>query len=587
MIQGYDLLGRTRKKGEVVAPQTQEEEDADKKLIVGLMAELLPGGVMADAQRDELMALELRVLKIRARTAGVDPAALADGASKALALVTGIEKDEVFGRILDEMLQLAIKGGSLPIHQWSEQLAPVFQASADAIALKTDRIRTAAEIRTAATAGEVDSEMFESLSYADQARWKADEQMRVVVTYKEAAMDVARDESATQAKVLLADNARDLATQAAARISAKFELPAFVGDAIEDIIMSFVPDITQELDDGIDAWLSSTKLVTVHSADDSSQPLLADSESGGVAPPKPKRCCSSLLYAWMPFDTAAQQSPEERQDNRQSCKPSWWKCSTLLRLLAMNSALGTNYIAMVVLFVLMDKTSEYQLVCYILHFKMISVLWTGLLLSAVGVINYMICVDQTGAEETTALASCDDSLIAAYPLFWPVIALWIISNCLIWVAFSKVVSAHKRSRKLDVSPLAGEVDGSVASKERKIRLQRSEALLSRTRFWLRWDLTAFALSALIGAFVIWQGTVVEDLGSSVSDALEVDTSRLGVKGGWELRQVVFWCHVRRATTSVCHFPGLLLTADLVATNRRCCTRCSRCRFYFCACRCST
>ena len=568
------------------------------------MAQLLPGGVMTDVQRDELLALELRVLKKRARNAGVDPAALTGGASKALALVTGIEKDEVFGRILDEMLQLAIKGGSLPIHLWSEQLAPVFHASADAIALKTDRIRTAAEIRTAASAGEVDSEIPEGLSYTDQARWKADEQMRVVVAYKDAAMDVARDESATQAKVLLADNARDLAVGIGVGIAAKWELPRFVADAIEDIIMSFVPDITQELDDGIDAWLSSMKLVTAHSDDDSSQPLLADSESGGVAPLKPKRWCSSLLYAWMPFDTATQQSPEERQDNYQSCKPNWWKCSTFLRLLAMNSALGTNYIAMVVIFLLIDKNSEYQLVAYILHFKMISVLWTGLLLSAVGVINYMICVDQTGAEETTALAACDDSIIAAYPLFWPVIALWLISYCLIWVAFSKLLSAHKRSRSLDVSPLAGETDGSVASKERNLRLQRSEALLSRTRFWLRWDLTAFALSALVGAFVIWQGTVIEDLGSSgSSDALlDVDTSRLGVKGGWELRQVVFWCHVRSTTTTAGNFPpssttawlqpfssfsGLSLTTGLVATNRRCCTRCSLYRFYFCACRCST
>eukprot|EP01044_Picomonas_judraskeda_P007836 COSAG03_NODE_864_length_5587_cov_14.259657_3_plen_60_part_00 len=56
---------------------------------------------------------------------------------------------------------------------------------------------------------------------------------------------MARDEAATQAKVLLAGHARELATQSTILIGASLELPKVLNDAITDIIMSFVPDITQ------------------------------------------------------------------------------------------------------------------------------------------------------------------------------------------------------------------------------------------------------------------------------------------------------------------------------------------------------
>ena len=549
---GYDTAGRTRKKTRAKEEESDEEsEEAQKEKIINLMLALEGAD---ETQRDALMRLEVRVLRKRATEAGVDTTAMETSSEKVLRLVTGVESDQVLSKILDDMLNVAIKGGNLPIHAWADELAPVFQASADAIALRTDRIRTAAEKRD-----QGEHEMPADLSYSDQIKWKADETSRSMAAWKEGAMDVARDESATQAKIMIADNAHNLATQAAAMIEASFELPKALGDAIQDIIMSFVPDVTQELDDGIDVWLrSTTSPETPRSPPDGS----SNEDGGAATAPPTKRRCSRLLYNWMPFDGAAQQPTEQR---RRRCVPQWWTWSTLLRCLAMNSLVGTTYIATIVMWCAIDFSDEYQLVIYIVHFKSIAVVSTGLLLTAVGVVTYMTCVDQTGAEETTALSACDDSMIAVYPAFWPVIALWLISHVLLWLAFRKLLKSHQRSIDANAVPPAAAVDdgdrigsgggseGQVASKERQLRLFRSQTLHSRTRFWLHWDLFAFFVSACVGAFVIQQGTVIEDI------APEVEAARLGLAGGWELRQVVFWCHVLHSLLSL---PFLFLSLPL-------------------------
>lgn len=211
---------------------------------------------------------------------------------------------------------------------------------------------------------------------------------------------------------------------------------------------------------------------------------------------------------------------------------------------------------------LIDKTSQYQLVVFITHSKSKIVICTGLLMTAVGVLNYMHCVDQTGAEQTIGHAVCDDSIIATYPLFWPVILLWLVSNVLIWLMFGNLLAMHCANQCVDATPIVGESE-SLAT-DRKLSLERCRVLHSRTRFWRNYDLVTFLCSVAAGVIIIWQGSVIEDLSdnnaASASGMLEVDGTRLvGVYGDWELRQVVFWCHILHSLLSL---PFLLFTLPL-------------------------
>jgi hypothetical protein len=235
---GYTPNGRTVKKKNT-DPTPEEPEEVQRRRIVNL---ILSVEGFDENERGPLMALELVALKRRAADAGVDRLLVeAQGGTTYTAMaLRQMKSDQVLPKILDDMLQIAVSGGNLPINRWAEELAPVFQASADAIKLRTDRIRTAAEKRDVGA-----TEMPEGMSYRDQASWKADRARQWAGAWREGAMDVARDEAATQAKVLLAGHARELATQSAILVGAALELPKAVNDVIQDIIMSFVPDIAQ------------------------------------------------------------------------------------------------------------------------------------------------------------------------------------------------------------------------------------------------------------------------------------------------------------------------------------------------------
>lgn len=234
---GYTPNGRTVKKSNL-DPPPEEPEEVQRRRIVDLV---LSTDNADENDRGPLMALELKALKQRAADAGIDRLLIEaqGGETYTAKALRQMKSDQVLPKILDDMLQIAVSGGNLPIHRWAEELGPVFQASADAVKLRTDRIRTAAEKRDG------DHEMPKGLSYAGQASWKAERARQWAGAWKEGAVDVARDEAATQTKVLLAGNARELATQSAILIGAALELPKAFSDAIQDIIMSFVPDITQ------------------------------------------------------------------------------------------------------------------------------------------------------------------------------------------------------------------------------------------------------------------------------------------------------------------------------------------------------
>ena len=143
-----------------------------------------------------------------------------------------------------------------------------------------------------------------------------------------------------------------------------------------------------------------------------------------------------------------------------------------------------------------------------------------------------------------------------------VILLWLSSNVLIWRMFGILIAMHRANQGADASPAEGESE--TAAVERKLRLARSRALHSRTRFWRNYDTAAFVISVAAGAAVVFQGSVLEDLSSDAdsdgSAAVDwIDETRLGLRGEWELRQVAFWCHVLHSLLSL---PFMLFTLPL-------------------------
>ena len=209
-----------------------------------------------------------------------------------------------------------------------------------------------------------------------------------------------------------------------------------------------------------------------------------------------------------------------------------------------------------------DRTSQYQIVAYITYWKGQSVISSGLLMTAIGVINYFSCVDHAGPEHTIGHAACDDSAIATYPLFWLVVLLWLASNSLIWLMFGNLIAMHHANQGVDGSPVEGESE--TAAAQRKLRLERTRALHSRTRFWRNYDVATFLVAVAAGAAIGFQGSVLEDLGTTVESSGSgtvdwIDETRLGLRGEWELRQLVFWCHVLHSLLSL---PFLLFTLPL-------------------------
>eukprot|EP01047_Picozoa_sp_COSAG01_P025373 COSAG01_NODE_1599_length_9768_cov_27.481849_4_plen_1677_part_00 len=428
------------------------------------------------------------------------------------------QSDTVLAEILDDMLNVAIRGGSLPIHEWSNSLAPIFKSSADAISLRKHRLATAAKKRGGGVSG-----------------------------WKEGAKEVALNETASQAKVLLASNAHDLARKAAIMINAALEMPKVLGEAIEDIIVSFVPDVTEELNEGIDTWLISRETDGAPGSPGAEGAAQVDQQDVLQRPAEVEsRCCGALMYHWMPFDTKSDPVRCGRCLNM----------ANTLRFVGVNSLLGTNYLMMMGVWALLEKSDEYQLVHFILYFKGHQAISTGLLYTAVGVLTYMTCVDEHANMAGKKLTECQDSILAHWPLFWPLIAGWVISLLLIWAAFGKLLRAHRAKIHADDDAADDDVlqqqqqqhETAEAQRERLLRRARSVSLLARTRFWLLWDIGALCVCGVVACVCL----LLDD--SSDGDGL-LELHRTD----WELRQVVFWCKVLH---SVLCLPFVMFTLPL-------------------------
>jgi hypothetical protein len=130
-------------------------------------------------------------------------------------------------------------------------------------------------------------------------------------------------------------------------------------------------------------------------------------------------CRGKVLYTWMPFDNPTVVEGEGTWKDLAGCLRC--RCitgSSVLRALACNSLVGTNYVIAFLLFIFIDKSDQYQLVRYVLYSKGMMSVGTGLLYTVVGVVTYMSCVDDF---------TCEDSLLARTPTFYPMVISWLAS----------------------------------------------------------------------------------------------------------------------------------------------------------------
>ena len=220
-------------------------------------------------------------------------------------------------------------------------------------------------------------------------------------------------------------------------------------------------------------------------------------------------------YSWDPYDT-------------QGSGP----LGRILRLLtSLPPVFFASYLICAVMFVLMDKTDEHQLTKFILDFKGMQAISTGLLYALIGIVNYMSCanepqtcvtttttttnsIDNTTSTTTTtacesAYGECEDSFLATYPTFWIMMIAFALTLLWVWVAFILVLLMHRRALK--------QADGDL------LKMTVIRGHYSRTRFWLLYDIVTFLICCCIVGYYLSRG-----------DAHF---------GEWQRRQLFFWCKV--------------------------------------------
>ena len=460
-------------------------------------------------------------------------------------------EDTAIEDLLKEMLQLAIHGGRLPIEDWSAKLAPTMKGIADSLSKSKEHIK----------------------SKAEEARGKSEGSTLGMITGAASGLkDEAQDKAIDQIKVTVASLTHLLTKQVIYNLSTSLELPTFVANSVEKFLVSIVPDIQVELNDGIDEYFNR-KLHGESIEED--------------APPT--GCCGKIraymLYHYMPYDHGLGWLFSD---------PLW----LTLKILSIVPLLGSEFVVYFFYFFMIDKTDEYQLTRYILDLKGLAVLSMGIAHAAFGAGGYFYCINtyyepdeltyiytgfhQNGTQSsltresngtlanTTCTRGCLDSCsttendrlhvpefanspncteqltclmctttkdglewkltdvlepgddcassaAAEFVLFYWVIAAWVGTAFLVWAAFGMLI--FKKQNDLKAAEEGGQLQG---KKERKAiedaKLSRAYGQLSRVKTLFAYDFGCMFAIGFVGMLFF----VLENL----SD--------------WEIRQLLYW-----------------------------------------------
>jgi hypothetical protein len=466
-------------------------------------------------------------------------------------------EDTAIEDLLKEMLQLAIHGGPLPIEDWSKKLAPTMKGVTESLANSREHIKSKAEEARAADGGRLGMITGAASGLKDEAQEKAIDQIKVTVA------------SATHL----------IAKQVVYNLNTSLELPTFLAQSVEKFLVSIVPDIQVELNEGIDEYFNK-KL--------NGDPIPEEEE--------PLGCCGKIraymLYHYLPYDHGL---------GWLFADPLW----LTLKALSLIPLLGSEFVVYFFYFFMIEKSDEYQLTRYILDLKGLAVLSMGIAHAAFGAMGYFDCINTfyepdelkyvykafhlngsqsiltptrhtngtmanttctTGCLETcsetenerlhvaesanspnctdtelTCLTcstmdgglvwkltdvvepgdDCATSAAARFVLFWWVIAAWVGTALLVWAAYIMLIRLKERELKEEES--SGDGDGKLKKKkERKTiedaKLHRAYGQLSRVKSLFAYDVGCMLLLGLVALYFF--------LVDNLSD--------------WEIRQVLYW-----------------------------------------------
>jgi len=222
---------------------------------------------------------------------------------------------------------------------------------------------------------------------------------------------------------------------------------------------------------------------------------------GAGADEKMMTCClywwrSKVLYAWWPFDISI---------FGQARDPLFW----ILTILSCLTGFGIRIItcSIILLFIVLGRPAdEYQITQFILTFKGLQFISSGVVLGIIAAVKYYMCVYPDGTH------TCNVDGPGATQDVWQGIVDWLGSSLLVWVAFAFLPCSDRTAglREIgteDAEALAREDNDAVSTKGCCGQNKWDRGRGGRLRGLMTYDLVCFLLSSAFLCFLMWRDMV--------------------------------------------------------------------------------
>lgn len=209
------------------------------------------------------------------------------------------------------------------------------------------------------------------------------------------------------------------------------EMPRFVSRGKDRLVMSIWPDIREEI-----MWEVAVLL------DGKDKDEEAESRSGV--------CCllAFLRYHLFPYDHSIWGQMRD---------PWFW----FFRIIALVPIYGVSPGFFVFVFLVIDKSDEYQLIAFILGFKGTQFLSQGVIKSLTGFVQFMMCVTAPAKEGEH---HCEDSGPGTKGDLPIMVVGFVLQILLVWIAFGLLRCSTERGRATLKGAIAHDHHGSASTK---------------------------------------------------------------------------------------------------------------------------
>lgn len=305
-------------------------------------------------------------------------------------------------------------------------------------------------------------------------------------------------------------------------------MPGFVIAIIDTILDALWPEVKDEVKKSITTELSGEDPI------DHGEPPLCG-------------CCGPLAlprYILYPYD---------RNFWRRIRNPLWW----LLCLISVFPLYGVSQIFYFILFLLIDRSDEFQLSQFITEFKSLQFASLGIVSAMLGSIQYYICTSSTPQ-------SCDDD--APRTQLWAMV-LFVVQIVVVWTAFllikcsSRKGGRYYQKKKVDsklpskserregfADALKGDAAESMDEENAQLDAELEQIARSRLMNLLIYDFIIFLLCLGLVVWATWFYALDEDARITEHDEGAGDTN-------WKYHATLFWI---RAFYGLMSFPFVLL-----------------------------